>query len=389
MTKIEPFALERWMTTHELNVRYDIAESGICPLTARELLAMQAPEEREPALGQLLDLPLGYSEARGTHELRSLLAETYAGCTPEDILVTTGAIEANFLLFNVLLNPGDHVIAPYPAYQQLYSVPRALGCDVDLWEIRPETGFRYDVDDLERLLRPDTRLIVINSPHNPTGAMLSAAEARRVYDLAESVGARILSDEAYRWLTIPGGEVLPPPMYDLGPLAVSVGTLSKPFGLPGLRLGWMAAHGDVAVQCWGLRDYVSLSPGKLNDALAVVAMRYRPAIFRRNGRIITTNLAAANAWVEEHAGLVSWKPPRAGLLALLHYRLDIPSLELANKLAEEYSVMLAPGSAFGFEQYLRIGIGQAPSVFAAGLEAAATCFAELQAAGVGLVENPA
>jgi aspartate/methionine/tyrosine aminotransferase len=118
-------------------------------------------------------------------------------------------------------------------------------------------------------------------------------------------------------------------------------------------------------------------------------MRYRQAIFRRNGRIITTNLAAANAWVEEHAGLVSWKPPRAGLLALLHYRLDIPSLELANKLAEEYSVMLAPGSAFGFEQYLRIGIGQEPSVFAAGLAAAATCFAELQAAGVGLIENPA
>jgi hypothetical protein len=259
LTKIEPFALERWMTAHELDVEYDIAESGICPLTARELLELLPPEEREARLQRLLDLPLGYSEARGTHELRSLLAGTYADCTPEDILVTTGAIEANFLLFNVLLNPGDHVIAPYPAYQQLYSVPRALGCDVDLWQIRPETGFRYDVDDLERLLRPDTRLIVINAPHNPTGAMLSAEEARRVYDLAESVGAHILSDEAYRWLTIPGGEELPPPMYDLGPLAISVGTLSKPFGLPGLRLGWMAAPGHVATQCWGLRDYVTLS----------------------------------------------------------------------------------------------------------------------------------
>lgn len=387
MTKIEPFALERWMTAHELNVEYDIAESGICPLTARDLLAMLPAEEREPALQRLLDLPLGYSEARGTLELRSLLAETYAGCTPENILVTTGAIEANFLLFNVLLNPGDHVIAPYPAYQQLYSVPRALGCDVDLWEIRPETGFRYDVADLERLLRPDTRLIVINSPHNPTGAMLSAGEAQRVYDLAESVGARILSDEAYRWLTIPGGEELPPPMYDLGPLAISVGTLSKPFGLPGLRLGWMAAPGHVAAQCWGLRDYVSLSPGKLNDALAVVALRHRRAIFERNEWIITANLATAGAWVEEHAGLVSWKPPRAGLLALLRYRLRIPSLDLANKLAEEYSVMLAPGSAFGFEQYLRIGVGQEPAIFASGLQAAATCFAELQATGVGLIEG--
>jgi aspartate/methionine/tyrosine aminotransferase len=386
LTKIEPFALERWMTAYETNVDYDIAESGICPLTARELLAMQAPEEQEAGLQQLLDLPLGYNEARGTLELRSLLAETYAGCSPENILVTTGAIEANYLLFNVLLNPGDHVIAPYPAYQQLYSVPRALGCNVDLWEIRPETGFRYDVDDLARLLRPDTRLIVVNSPHNPTGAMLSPGDARRVYELAESVGARILSDEAYRWLTIPGGEELPPPMYDRGSLAVSVGTLSKPFGLPGLRLGWMAAPSHLAAQCWGLRDYVSLSPGRLNDALAVVALRSLPQILERNAKIVAANLATANAWVEAHADLVSWQPPRAGLLALLHYRLRMPSLELANKLAEEYSVMLAPGSAFGFEQYLRIGIGQEPAVFAAGLQAAADCFAELQAAGVGLLD---
>jgi aspartate/methionine/tyrosine aminotransferase len=136
-----------------------------------------------------------------------------------------------------------------------------------------------------------------------------------------------------------------------------------------------------------LRDYVTLSPGKLNDALAVVAMRHRQAIFARNRRIISQNLATAEAWVAEHADLVSWKPPRAGLLALLHYRLDIPSLDLANKLAEEYSVMLAPGSAFGFEQYLRIGIGQAPAILGAGLAAAAACLAELRAAGVGLVED--
>ncbi len=390
MTKIEPFALERWMTTHELSVAYDIAESGICPLTARELLAMDASVPRAAGdlaatVERLLDLPLGYNEARGTLELRSLLAETYAECSPENILVTTGAIEANFLLFNVLLAPGHHVIAPYPAYQQLYSVPRALGCDVDLWQIRPETGFRYDVDDLARLLRPDTRLIVVNSPHNPTGAMLSAGDARRVYDLAESVGAHILSDEAYRWLTIPGGEELAPPMYDLGPLAISVGTLSKPFGLPGLRLGWMAAPSHLVAQCWGLRDYVTLSPGRLNDALAVVALKNLPQILERNARIVAANLAAANAWVETHADLVSWQPPRAGLLALLHYRLRIPSLDLANKLAEDYSIMLAPGSAFGFEQYLRIGIGQEPSLFAAGLHAAAACFAELQATGVGLL----
>jgi aspartate/methionine/tyrosine aminotransferase len=238
MMQIERFALERWMTTYEMHVEYDIAESGICPLRVSDLLAWEPPEEREEVLARLLELPLGYSEATGTLELRSVLAATYASCGPQNILVTTGAIEANFLLFNALLRPGDHVVAPYPAYQQLYSVPRGLGCDVSLWRIEPETGFRYDVDDLERLLRPETRLIVINSPHNPTGALLADDDLDRVYGLAESVGARVLSDEAYRWLAIPGGEPLAAPMYDRGPAGISVGTLSKPFGLPGLRLGW-------------------------------------------------------------------------------------------------------------------------------------------------------
>ena len=381
--KIEPFALERWLTAHELHVEYDIAESGIYPLTARDLLGLLPEPERSDALQRLLDLRLGYSEATGTLRLRSLLAQTYERCGPENILVTTGAIEANFLLFNVLLSPGDHVVAPYPAYQQLYSVPRALGCEVSLWRIGDDSSFHFDLDELERLLRPETRLVVINSPHNPTGAMLTPGEVQRVYDLADSVGARVMSDEAYRWLAVPGGFEPPPPMYDLGPAGISVGTFSKPFGLPGLRIGWMAAPAEITAECWAMRDYVSLSPGKLNDALAVLALEHREQILQRNAAIIEANLATANRWVAEHAGLLSWTPPRGGLLALLRYNLDISSLDLANRLAEDYGVMLAPGSAFGFEHYLRIGIGQDPPVFAAGLERASACLTRLQAEGLG------
>ncbi len=384
--KIEPFALERWLTKHELNVLYDIAESGIYPLTTRDLLQLMPEEERSGAVERLLDLRLGYSEATGTLRLRSLLAQTYEDCGPDNILVTTGAIEANFLLFNVLLSPGDHVVAPYPAYQQLYSVPRALGCDVSLWRVSDDNGFRFDLEGLERLLRPETRLVVINSPHNPTGAMLTPGEFQQVYDLADSVGARVLSDEAYRWLAVPGGFESPPPMYNLGPAGISVGTFSKPFGLPGLRIGWMAAPAEITAECWAMRDYVSLSPGKLNDALAVLALEHREQIVQRNAAIIGANLATANRWVAEHADILSWTPPLGGLLALLRYNLDIASLDLANKLAEEHSVMLAPGSAFGFEHHLRIGIGQEPSVFAAGLERASACFASLQADGLGPIQ---
>jgi aspartate/methionine/tyrosine aminotransferase len=378
--RIERFALERWITRHEMNVKYDIAESGICPLTANDLLSFEPAGRRQEILDELLNLGLGYSEAQGTLELRTLLAETYADKGPDNILVTTGAIEANFLLFNVLLEAGDHVVAPYPAYQQLYSVPRALGCEVSLWKVDPERDLRYHIDELKDLVTARTRLIVINSPHNPTGAILSADEMRRVYELAESVGATVLSDEAYRWLDIPGGDELSPPMADLCPAGISVGTVSKPFGLPGLRIGWIVASEDVVARCWGMRDYITLSPGKLNDALACLAIRHLDEIVKRNQAIITANLAAADAWIAEHADVVSWRPPRAGLLALLRYELDVPSLELADKLAEEYSVMLAPGSAFGYEHHLRIGIGQDPPVFAAGLAQASACIKELRTA---------
>jgi aspartate/methionine/tyrosine aminotransferase len=376
--KIEPFLLERWMTRHETHVRYDIAESGILPLSTQDLLAFEPVAERAATLERLLALPLGYSEARGTEALRGLLAATYARGDAEHILVTTGAIEANYLLFNVLLDAGDHVIAPYPAYQQLYSVPRALGCDVSLWHVGPDTGYRYDVDALERLLTPKTRLVVINTPHNPTGAMIPPADAERIYALAASVGAVVIGDEAYRWLAVPGGEPFAPPMFDLGERGISVGTLSKPFGLPGLRIGWIAGPPDLVRRCWGLRDYISLSPGKLSDALACLAMTHRDRIIDRNRRIIEANLAVATRWVAERRDYLSWTPPRGGLLALLKYDLPVDSLTLADRLATEYSVMLAPGSAFGYEHHLRLGIGQRPDIFAEGLELTGKCLDQLK-----------
>ena len=315
------------------------------------------------------------------------MAATYANSGPDDILVTTGAIEANFLAFNTILEPGDHVVAVYPAYQQLYSVPRAIGCDVSLWELRPENDFRYDLAELERLVRPNTKLIIVNTPHNPTGAMLSAAELRHIHELAAARDAWLLADEAYRWLELPGGDAFAPPMRDLGGRAISVGTFSKPFGLPGLRTGWLAGPADFIAQCWAMRDYITLSPGKLNDALAALAFRHRDQIVARTHGIVEQNMATARRWFAEHADVAGWTEPRGGLLALLRYALDVPSLELADRLAEEYSVMLAPGSAFGFEHHLRIGVGQDPAIFAEGLARTAACFADLRAGGVGLREG--
>jgi aspartate/methionine/tyrosine aminotransferase len=380
--RIEPFQLERWMTKYELDVRWDIAESGIYPMSSRELLDLLAPDERQSELDRLLDLRLGYSEACGSAELRGLIAATYENTSPDEILITTGAIEANYLLFNELLSAGDRVVAVSPAYQQLHSVAKAIGCDVALWTLRDDGGFRFDLDDLRALVTPGTRMIVVNSPHNPTGAMLSEEQLREIYALAEELDAWVLSDEAYRWLDLPGSPPLAPPMLNLGPRAISTGTFSKPFGLPGLRIGWIAAPEDVVRRCWGLRDYISLSPGKLNDALAVVAFRHRDQIVERTRQIVAENLPFAARWFAENANLVSWTPPRGGILALMKYQLDLPSLELANRLAEDYSVMLAPGSAFGYEGYLRIGVGNNPDIFAEGLRQTARCLRDLAGTGV-------
>jgi aspartate/methionine/tyrosine aminotransferase len=363
----ETFELERWMTTWELDVDCDIAESGILPMAIDDIYALVSPDAGMRIERALHGTTLGYSEARGSKALRSTLAETYMRATPDDIMVTTGAIEANFLLFNTLLSPGDHVVAVSPAYQQLHSVPRALGAEVDLWSVVQDDGFAYDLEMLESLVRDDTKMIVINTPHNPTGAMLDAAQLQEVVKIADRVGAWILSDEAYRWLQHPGGEEMAPPLHDSYDRAISVGTVSKPFGVPGLRIGWFAADADIAARAWGIRDYVSLSPAKLSDIIAQVVIEERDRILPRNDTIITDNLATANEFFTRNADLVSWTPPRAGLLAMMRYTLDMPSLDLADRLASEARVMLAPGSSFGLEGHLRIGIGQRQDIFAEGL----------------------
>ncbi|MBA2276636.1 MAG: aminotransferase class I/II-fold pyridoxal phosphate-dependent enzyme [Chloroflexia bacterium] len=377
--KIERFHLERWMTTWELDVDYDIAESGIAPLSIAELLRIDADDDAYEALAVLATIPLGYSEARGTAALRQAVAQTYNNVEADDILITTGAIEANFLLFHALLDRGDHVVVVAPAYQQLLSVPRSIGCDVTPWRLLPERGLAFDLDELERLLRPNTRLIVINSPHNPTGSVLAEADLRRIANLAEDRGALVLSDEAYRGLEHGDGPPMPSSMRDLSANGIGVGTLSKAYGLPGLRIGWIAANPDIVQRCWGLRDYVSLSPGKLNDHLAHIAVARRAAIFARNRRIIAANLETARAWFAANADLCTWTEPRAGLLALMRYTLDLPSEVVADGLARDASVMLAPGAAFDNEGYLRIGIGQHPAIFREGLDRTATYLRALSA----------
>lgn len=365
--QLEPFLLERWMTRWELVVTHDICESGIKPLSLQNVLDLIPAAEASTLEQRIHELPLGYSEARGTEALRSTLAATYANTSADNILVTTGAIEANYLLFSVLLQAGDHVVVVDPAYQQLGSVPKAIGCEVSKLSVVHDDGYYYDLDELRALVRPETKMIVINTPHNPTGCMLSDADLDEIVAMAQANDCWILCDEAYRWIEHPGGTHIPAPMRGRYEKGISVGTVSKPFGVPGLRIGWFAAPTEITQAAWGVRDYVSLSPAKLSDLIVEAVIRNRDAIFARNAAIIGANLETANTWFAANSDLVSWQAPKAGLLAMMRYALDIDSTTIADRLAGEVGVMLAPGDAFGMPGALRIGIGQDTTIFSEGL----------------------
>jgi aspartate/methionine/tyrosine aminotransferase len=360
------------MTTWELEVSHDITESGIAPMSIQDMLDLVVPDKAASITENALREPQRYSEARGTARLRHTIAETYAELSADDVLVTTGAIEANFLVFNTILNEGDHVVVTTPCYQQLVSVPRALGCEVSEWPVTSDGGFSFDLDLLDQLVTDSTRMIVINSPHNPTGALLTQHDLVRIAEIASRSNAWVLSDEAYRWISHPGGVDLATPFRDVWHRGISIGSMSKCFGLPGLRLGWIAASAELAHKCWSLRDYTTLSPTILSDTFSQIAIEHVDTIRTRNDGIIKANLATARAWFEHNSDIVAWQEPAAGLLAMIDVLGCDCTDELATTLARDASVMLAPGSAFGLPGHLRVGIGQHPHIFAEALDRTAT-----------------
>ncbi|MDQ4044998.1 MAG: aminotransferase class I/II-fold pyridoxal phosphate-dependent enzyme [Chloroflexota bacterium] len=369
--KIETFALERWMTTWELNVSHDITESGIAPMSIDDLLCVAEVNDPAGTVRELMAAPQLYSEARGTEALRSIIAGTFETASADDVLVTTGAIEANFLVYNALLEAGDHAVVTTPCYQQLISIPKAIGAEISEWPVTPESGFTFDLEALDDLVTDRTKLIVINSPHNPTGAVLAQEDLERIAGIADRVGAWVLSDEAYRWLTHPDGIELPGPFRDFYPKSVSISTMSKFFGLPGLRLGWLVGTAELAAECWSMRDYVSLSPAWLSDRFSQIAVANYRKVQQRNHGILARNLTKARGWFAENADIVSWSEPKAGLLAMMKVHGFENTDDLSEHLARDVGVMLAPGSAFGLPGYLRIGIGQRPEIFAEALDGTA------------------
>ncbi len=363
--KIELFAMERMQSTWENLVAFNLSESGVHPLRVAELVDTDL--ERQEFLQQ----EICYTQSNGTLELRDRISALYSGATVEHVEVTNGGSEANFVVSWKLLEPGDEVVMMVPNYGQTLGLARGFAGRMHEWPLVPdhEQGrWRPDLDHLASLVNARTKLIVICNPNNPTGGRIRDRELDGIAAIAARHGSYILSDEIYRGAEVDGGETAS--IWGRYDRAIVTSGLSKAYGLPGLRIGWIAGPPPFIASTWSYHDYTSIAPGALSDRLARVALApaRRARILGRTRSIINANLPVMTDWLSSHGDQFRYIPPEAGAIIYVQYRLPLNSTMLVNRRREEKSVLIVPGDHFGMDGYLRIGIGPETSYLKAGLE---------------------
>ncbi|TAL99092.1 MAG: aminotransferase [Paraburkholderia sp.] len=361
--EIREFGVERWMDLYENHCELNLAETCVESLTVEELLRMSG--RQDSILGEMLPLKLTYGAIDGTERLRANVASLYEKQKVPNVLITHGAISANALVYETLVEPGDHVISVLPTYQQHYSIPASYGANVDILALREENGFLPDLDELKRLVKNNTRLIAINNPNNPTGSLMDRAFLERFVEIARSCSAWVLCDEVYRG-TDQEGDGFTASIADLYEKGIGTGSMSKTWSLAGLRVGWIVAPVELIRRVQIHRDYNTISVGMLNDLFASIALESRDAIIRRSHDILRTNLAILDAWIAQEP-LLSYVKPKSGTTALVRFDLDMTSRDFCVALLEKTGVMFTPGSAMDMEGYVRIGYTNSRDVLEAGL----------------------
>ncbi len=350
------FKLEKYFDRYEFNAPYILCASDNESLSLKELLAMADEDSR--TLWE--DLRLGYIPNSGFPLLRKEIAKLYKNVDWKGVLTFTGAGEAIFAAMNVLIRPGDHVIVPHPCYQSLAAIPKELGADVSLLSMKERSGaWSFDVEDLIKLIKPNTRLIVINFPHNPTSVHCDDATLQKIVDCAKSVGAYLFSDEVYRFSEHREGLSLTPAA-DLYDKAISLGVMSKTFGLAGLRLGWIATQdSELLEKCLEFKFYLTMCNSAPSEILALMALRAKEKILQRNLTIIRSNLDLLDRFFQKHSRHFSWKRPIAGATAFPKLLASVSIAEFTEDLISKEGVMLLPGSVYDMPgNYFRLGFGR-------------------------------
>jgi aspartate/methionine/tyrosine aminotransferase len=368
-----PFEMERWQSTYENRVTYNLSESGVHPLTVRELLALSGTQD-------LGDIVLGYGQSNGSDNLRATIAAMY-GCSDENVVVTNGSAEANFIAVWELVKPGDEIAIVVPTYMQTYGMSQNLGATVrEIW-LREDAGWQPDPDQIRDAINERTRVVIVTNPNNPTGALLNAESRRAIVSAAQRVGAWIIADEVYSGAEYDGVET--PSFFGEYDRVVATGSLSKAYGLPGLRIGWVVAPAELAERLWARKDYLTIGPGELTDRLASVALHpdVRPRILERTRTYLTNGLAILEPWLQS-SGIFTYLPPRAGAICYARYNLPVNSSDLAERLRADHSVLIVPGDHFAMDGYIRIGHGLPVDQLQRALDGFSLCLNALAATAV-------
>jgi aspartate/methionine/tyrosine aminotransferase len=365
------FDLERWQSTWENRVRFNLSESGVHPLTVRELLSL-ASATADP----LLDIRLGYSQSNGTDALRSRIAALYPGASPDQVLVTTGSAEANYVTALRLVEPGDQVAMLLPNYLQLWGHVQNLGASVRPFRLHETRGWAPDPEEIRAAIAPGTKLVVVTNPHNPTGQILDDGMRRAILDRTAEVGAWLLADEVYIGAERDGRTTAS--FWGSYDRLVCVSGLSKAYGLPGLRIGWLVGPEALVADAWARHDYTTIGPAGTSDHLATLALEptVRERLLSRTRAILQRNHPVLEAWLRNFGDTFSWIPPAAGAICFARYRPRVDGAELVERVRTSQNVLLVPGEHFGLPGYIRFGYGndeaelrEALAATAAGLRA--------------------
>ena len=357
----EPFAMERWQSTWENRVQYNLSESGVHPLTVAELLTIAGR-----SVDDLATHRLGYPQSNGSEPLRSAIASLYPGATADHVLVTNGSAEANFCACWHLIQPGDRVAIVLPTYMQTWGLARTFGAQIAPIWLREERDWQPDHADIDVAIGPGTRLVVVTNPNNPTGAILSPQALERIVQRATKAGAWLLSDEVYQGAEREAGAT--PTLWGRSERVLVTNGLSKAYGLPGLRIGWCVAPPSLIAELWARKDYTTIGPGVVSDWLATLALAtgVRDRILERTRTILRTNWPTLDRWLTARNGEFRYRAPDAGAICYARYRANVNSSALAERLRRSKSVLVVPGDQFGMDHFVRFGFGPA----AADLEAA-------------------
>jgi len=353
--KYAPFEIEQYFRKYEFSAAYPLSASDCEALTLDALLAYASPARRQ----QFETLWLGYTEAQGNPELLAAIAGLHSGIAASDVLETVPE-EGIFLAMNALLAPGDHVVAVFPSFQSLYEIGRATGCDLSFWRPRQtEGGWFFDVDELEHLIRPHTKMLIINFPHNPTGALPSAADFARIVDLARRHNLILFSDEIYRFLEQDAAARLPSAS-EVYERAVVLGGLSKCFGLPGLRVGWLITRDAAMLSDFQeLKSYTTICGSGPSEILALIALENWAALIDRSLNIVRENIARGRAFFGRYPDLFWVGYPQAGTIGLAELKAELPVAEFAAAALREQGLLLLPANIMQFDgNYFRLGFGR-------------------------------